>query len=121
MQKTITVVLFTVCVLFFSCKKKFLYTKTICSNKIFVEVYEVNPFGVDEEILTDSTNFRMSIGDRDDVNENFKYECNGDSILITKINFGNKNCHWDTLSTGYRRMICDTVIIEKKALSLKTL
>jgi len=50
----------------------------------YVETFNVNPFGVDEDYLTDSLNFRMFVGKYDVEHETFTYVCKEDSLIIYK-------------------------------------
>ena len=86
----------TVCILFSSCMKKYKFTAKVCDKNLFVEVYQINYFGVDADYLTDSTNFRKHIGDWDEEHENYSYSCKGDSVYIMKTVSGNRWAKWDS-------------------------
>lgn len=52
--------------------------------RIYVERYDVNAFGVDENYLSDSSNFRIFVGKFDVEHETFSYKCKNDNIVIYK-------------------------------------
>lgn len=112
---------FMICSLFVSCIKEYKLTAKICNNVLYLEVYNINPAGVDADYLTDSTNFRMYVGSYDNEHDYFTYECSNDSIYILKIQTGNTNCHWVTLSNGKQTVQCDIDTIERKTVSLSQL
>jgi glycine/serine hydroxymethyltransferase len=70
---------------FIGCVKKYKRNAKVCDGKLFVEIFNVNPAGVDSHYLTDSLNFRVYIGKFDNEHENFHYFCRGDSIIIEKL------------------------------------
>ncbi len=75
-------------ILFFlsaSCTQKYKRTVKVCEGNLFVELYNINPAGVDAHYLTDSTNFRMFVGEFDNEHENYSYVCNGDTLTIRKL------------------------------------
>jgi len=84
------------CTSFIGCIKKYKFTSKVCDKKLFVEVYNVNPFGVDTDYLTDSATFRKHIGDWDEEHENYSYSCKGDSVFIMKTVEGNRWARWDS-------------------------
>jgi hypothetical protein len=67
------------------CTKKYKSTTSVCGGQFYVETFNVNPTGVDEDYLTDSLDFRLYIGKFDNEHENFSYVCNGDSIRIMRL------------------------------------
>mgnify|MGYP003583299431 CR=1 FL=1 len=69
---------------FTSCVKKYKQTVNICNN-LYVEVFNINPSGVDVDYLTDSINFRIFVGKWDNEHENFRYLCKNDSLIIEKV------------------------------------
>ena len=69
------------CITFTSCYKRYIGTRNICGNNLYVEIYEINPAGVDACYLTDSTNFRMYIGRFDPESANYDFKCHGDSFI----------------------------------------
>ena len=71
-------------ILLIGCFKKYDYTLKVCDN-LYVEEFIVNPAGVAADYLTDSTNFRLYVGNWDTDHENFSYACRGDSIVIEKL------------------------------------
>ena len=77
--------------LFVACEKKYTLTGKICHDSLYVEVFQVNPFGEYSEYLTDSTNFRVFIGIFDPENNGYTYSCNGDSIIVWKHTLGYKS------------------------------
>ena len=93
--------------LFSSCIKKYKRTSNVCKNTLYVEVFNINPAGVDAVYLTDSINFRLYVGEFDNEHENFSCYCNGDSIVIKKL---------ATVDTSGRRKAVQT-----RTFSLKTL
>ena|ERR1700677_4665433 len=57
-------------------------------NHLYSEYFYFNPAGVDKVYLTDSTNFRVYVGEFDTEHERFSFEFNGDTILIYKTKAG---------------------------------
>jgi hypothetical protein len=51
---------------------------------LYVESLIVNPFGVDEERLTDSVNFRVFVGKLDVEHQRFTFVCREDSVIVYK-------------------------------------
>lgn len=51
---------------------------------LYVENFNVNPFGVDEVYLTDSLNFRVYVGKCDVEHERFTFVCKEDNIIVYK-------------------------------------
>ena len=92
------------CLLVVGCLETYDRTIKICDEKLYVEKFTTS-VGLDAEYLTDSVNFRLYVGKRDDEHENFVYECKIDSVFIEKID----------LSGNSKR------ILETKAYSLKEL
>lgn len=93
-------------------KKQSNYKFTIhtCSN-LFVEVRQVfgsGAYGGDlhSNYLTDSISFRLFIGEYDNYDEGFIYDCKGDSIIVKKI---------------IRKSTTETKITKEHVLSLKKL
>jgi hypothetical protein len=99
--------LLLICSLFIGCSKVYKRTLKVCDNKLYIEVFSVNPAGVDVDYLTDSLNFRLYVGKWDNEHENFHYTCKGDSIIIEKM------ARMDT--TSFMK------VIETKVYSLKDL
>lgn len=102
------------------CYKNHQHTAKIC-NGLYVEIFEVNPFGVNRDYLTDSLNFRMSIDRIDEEHETIRYICQADSILIIKTDHSSKNCGWITLEDGRTTVACDVDTIYRKSYSLSQL
>ena len=87
------VILISFALLAIGCIKKYKGTTRVCGGKFYVESFNVNPAGVDEDYFTDSINFRVYVGKFDNEHENFSYVCNGDSIKVMKSvmdGYGNK-------------------------------
>jgi len=83
----------SVIMLSIGCTKKHKSTTKICGGLLYVESFNVNPVGVDEDYLTDSLTFRLYVGKFDNEHENFSYICNCDTIRIMKrvmVTYGNK-------------------------------
>lgn len=93
---------FLLSILLISCFKtnKHKSTFKVCDKKLFVEIYEVNSFGLKAQYLTDSTHFRKYIGDWDDEHENYLYTCEDDTLYIIKTIRGNRWAEWDTAANG---------------------
>jgi hypothetical protein len=51
---------------------------------LYVENFEVNPFGIDEVYLTDSLSFRIFIGKYDIEHETFSFVCKENDVMIYK-------------------------------------
>jgi hypothetical protein len=77
------------CLLIVSCSKTYERTTKVCDEKLYVEIFSTG-VGLDTEYLTDSVNFRLYVGKRDDEHENFTYQCKADSIFIKKIDSSKK-------------------------------
>lgn len=113
----------TLCIFLSNCdehKYKFTVDK-ICDRNLYIEVYAVNSLGLNADYLTDSINFRIFVGEFDSEHDHFTYECNGDSIYITKVLTGNKNCRWVTTKDGFQTVLCDSEYISRKPISLTQL
>lgn len=54
-------------------------------NHLYAEMFDYNPAGTGTEYLTDSTNFRVYVGQFDSDHENFAFKITGDTIRITKL------------------------------------
>lgn len=100
---------------------KYKFTSKICEKKLFVEVFEVNSFGVDADYLTDSVNFRKYIGDWDEEHEIYSYYCEGDSVYILKTVRGNRWAKWDTAANGEISLKSNLDTIENLKLSISQL
>jgi len=88
------------------CIARHKFTVKLCNGKIYSEVFNVNPAGVDEAFLTDSENFKVYIGKIDSDHDLLRYSCNGDTINIFK---------YSQDSTGAMKMV------DSRKLSLSTL
>ncbi len=71
--------------LFVGCLKSYDHTSKVCEGSLSVEVYFSGLIGLKEEYLSDSINFRMYVGDRDEEHQNYNYTCDGDSLFIKKL------------------------------------
>ena len=111
------------CVLLAGCVRthEYKFTSKVCDARLFVEVYQANPFGLYADYLTDSINFTKYIGDWDNEHETYSYSCKGDSIYIIKTVRGNKWARWDTTANGMRTVISNLDTIENFALSIPQL
>jgi hypothetical protein len=67
----------------FSCVKEYGRTERICDQKLYLEIYERNELVV--SFLTDSTNFKIYVGQLNFENEHYSYKCVSDSVFIFKI------------------------------------
>ena len=74
-----------ICFSLISCIKKYKRTIAVCNGKFFIEVYNVNPAGVDADYLTDSTNFKLYLGKYDNEHENIHCSCSGDTLFVEKL------------------------------------
>ncbi len=99
-----------ICISFGSCHKKYIGTRHVCKNNLYLEIFEINPAGVDAAFLTDSINFRINIGKFDPESGNYDIACKEDSIYIKKIKYRNSYAT-DTTSE----------VVEKKILNIKAL
>ncbi len=74
-------------VIFFSfflagCYKEYSRTIIVCDGKLFVERYRHNFIDVAYYYLTDSSNFRIYIGEFDNEHGGYSFKCQGDSLEI---------------------------------------
>jgi len=60
------------------------YKPNNCTCKLYAEVYQGGWMNSKSYYLTDSTNFRIYVGDYYEENEMISYHCSGDSIFATK-------------------------------------
>jgi hypothetical protein len=88
------------------CINKHIFTTQVC-NGLYVETFNINPAGVNEDYLTDSVTFKISIDTWDDEHETISYFCHNDSLYIIKTERGSKNCHWIKLNNGTTTLQCD--------------
>lgn len=102
------------------CTKRYKFTAKIC-DKLYVEVYEVNYFGVDADYLTDSIRFKKYIGKFDAEHETYRYWCSGDSIYVMKTVRGNRWAKWDTTADGKMTVISNLDTIENLTLGISQL
>lgn len=102
------------------CVKKHKSTVGIC-NGLYVEIFNINPAGVDNAYLTDSLNFRLFVDHWDEEHESIRYICKSDSICIIKTDNASKNCRTVTLDNGLSTVLCDIDTISKKTYSLNQL
>lgn len=83
MNSNRNVFVFFICLLSLGCDKKFIRTDIICNHHLFLEVYEKwSQIGV--SYLTDSTNFKIFVGQINFENEYYEYECTSDNLVIIK-------------------------------------
>ena len=75
-----------ICALFYSCYTKYIGTKKICDQNLYLELYERNQLGI--SYLTDSTNFKIYVGQLNFGDEYYSYKCMSDSVFIYKITRG---------------------------------
>jgi hypothetical protein len=93
MRKLIRIILSLIFLICIGCIKKYKFTSKVCNGRLYAEVFNINPAGVDETYLTDSINFEIYIGKYDNEHEKFSIVCLGDSIQILKLKeetYGNK-------------------------------
>jgi hypothetical protein len=110
------------CLAFLSgCAKRYRFTAKVCDNRLYVEVFQVNPFGVDADYLTDSISFRKYIGDSDEEHETYSYTCIGDSVHVLKSVRGNRWAKMDTTSDGTATVISNEDTLENYNLNLSDL
>jgi len=83
--KNYWLILIFTCLAVIGCVKKYKRTVNVCSNKLYVEIFNVNTAGVDAHYLTDSLSFRLYVGRFDNEHENFHYMCERDSVVIEKL------------------------------------
>ena len=103
--------LLTTILLFTGCVKRHRSTTKVCGGRLYAECFNVNPFGVDENYLTDSMSFKIYIGKFDNEHENFSYVCNGDSIKVLKLTEGT--------AAGEKMKRVDSVILSLSDLKMK--
>lgn len=108
------------CITLTSCIKKYKFTAKVCDTKLFVEVFNINTFGVDADYLTDSVSFRKYIGDFDNEHENYSYGCKGDSVYIMKTVSGNRWAR-DTIVDGKMTVVSNFDTIENLTFSISQL
>jgi hypothetical protein len=84
------------------CTNKYRVTGEACNGAYHMEFYQVNPFGVDAVYLTDSSTFRVYLGDIDEGNQCFKIECSADSIYINKLGQRGHSIE-DTVELSYKK------------------
>jgi hypothetical protein len=94
------------CILCSSCRKH-KDTGAICDGKLYLELFNVNRFGVDEIFLTDSVTFRQSLGTYDNEHEQLVTECKGDTIIVEK---------WDVANETFK-----SKLLERKKLLISNL
>ncbi len=83
MEKSKLLLFFFLSLMNLCCIKKHRFTGKVC-DRYYVEIFNVNPFGVNEEYLTDSVNFKINVGKLDSDHEQISYYCSGDSMKIVK-------------------------------------
>jgi hypothetical protein len=83
-------ILITFSLVYVGCAGKHKATIKVCGDQFYIESFNVNPAGVDEDYLTDSLSFRVYIGKYDNDHQNFSYVCKGNSITIMKLEMENQ-------------------------------
>ena len=122
MIKTQTLLFAVLIILTLSCgEKKYLRTKRLSNCGLYIEVFTANSLGLNQEYITDSTDFRIYIGTVDEEHDYYLYECRNDSIYIKKVKPSDKNCRWVILKDSMKTVLCDTVYINRRPISLSTL
>ena len=88
------VIFYLVClsVIFSGCFRTYRETNKLCEGSLYLEIYDRYP-DCRDYYLTDSTNFRTFFLARDLEHERFVYECKKDSVYLSVIENGSKNCH----------------------------
>ena len=73
-------------VVYFICISCKTYKRTVkvCDETLFVEAFITNPMGLQVQYLTDSTNFRLYLGEIEEEHEDFVPKCIGDTLIIYK-------------------------------------
>jgi hypothetical protein len=113
--------IFLLLILVLGCgEKKYIRTVRIPKCDLYVEVFTANSFGLKQEYLTDSSNFRIYVGTLDEEHDFFTYECRNDTLYIKKILTGDKNCRW-VIIDGRQRVRCDTEFIVRDPISMRQL
>lgn len=103
------------------CVKRYKFTAKVCDKRLYVEVFQTNPFGVDVDYLTDSISFRKYIGDWDEEHETYSYWCIGDSVHVLKRVRGNRWARMDTTSDGKMTVISNLDTLENYNLDMSDL
>ena len=103
MKKAYPFLLLIVC-LEFGCVQRLTSTRLL-ENHIYLEFINVNPFGVDEVVMTDSTNFRVCIAKYDFDHEGVYCKINGDTITVVKVK-----------DEGRKRTVIDSAKLSKDSL-----
>jgi hypothetical protein len=84
---------------FAGCIKHYKRTTTVCNGKFYVEIYNVNPAGVDVAYLTDSLTINFCVGKFDNEHEVFSFICDNDSIIINKLAKVDMSGKWSNIET----------------------
>jgi hypothetical protein len=90
----------------FGCKKH-IDTGAICDGKLYLELFNVNRFGVDEKFIRDSLTFKQSLGKYDNEHEQLVTKCSGDTIIVEK---------WDVANETFK-----SILLERKKLLISDL
>ena len=61
---------------------------TDLGDHLYLEYFNINPFGVEEVYLTDSVNFRVYIGKYDAEHEKVRCQVEGDTLVVRKTRVG---------------------------------
>lgn len=99
-------------------EKKYKRTIKLPDHKFYIEVFTANSWGLNQEYFTDSLNFRMYVGTVDEEHDFYKYKIQDDSLYITKILTGNKNCRLEITKDGLQNFLCDTEFVARKPISI---
>jgi hypothetical protein len=83
------------------CIKAYKETTAVCNGKLYIEVFNINPAGVDSYYLTDSLNFRLYVGKFDNEHENYSFTCKGDSITINKLSMSDTSRFLHVVETRF--------------------
>ncbi|MFM2394345.1 MAG: hypothetical protein RLZZ546_2327 [Bacteroidota bacterium] len=102
------------------CRERHKYTREICGDNLYVEVYNINPAGVGRCYLTDSLNFKIEIGSYDEEHDQYEIDCKGDNINVIKETSGNKSAEW-VKKNGIKSLKRNIDTIERKFYKLSDL
>lgn len=109
-MKSNTVCLLLGWVMFSSCIKRYKRTAMVCEGTLYLEIFNVNPIGVDKGYITDSVNFRLYADKFDNEHENISIWCSGDSLVLEKI---------ADVDTSSARQVINTTVFSIKELKSK--
>ena len=98
------------------------YRSTVdIGDHLYLEHFNINPAGVDEVFLTDSTNFRISLGTFDIEHERIGCELKGDTITVykDKAGYGGNRVAMDQIQLSRDSLIKNKVNSTKPLLELR--